>query len=512
MNNIETILRDLYNIDPSLKEHEPALKELIIKLIEARPGVVVDQNFVNNLRGQLLTQASQIEAYKSRTSLAWDPRWGYGFGALAIAVIALVSLFYVNVPANFESSIKSVSDSGFGPLAAQSPEELSRSYRPQSGGGGLGAGFAGDAVAPSASMIMKEGSGGFGGGSAGSDIRIAPYPYEVTKIVYEYMGDAFTQDEDTVGVYRRVADESVARAMAKSVSKMGLGLIDLSKLKDIALTDVNLLEQRERGYSVSLNLREGWISIFQNWEKWPQAAPCYDEASCQKQSFIEESQIPADADIVAVADAFLNEYKINRSNYGQGMISKSWGSSFIQFPLSAETGVQLVPFDAVVIYPLLIDNKEVYEEWGGQTGITVSINMKGERVSSVSGVGIQNYERSNYKAETDVNKILELAKKGGQSEVAYDYAIGSPTKIVTVKLGTPIKQLVQIYQYKEASGRAEILYVPAMVFPIQDISDKQYFFRENVIIPLASELFSQRADPPVHILPAPMPMPAEKVL
>jgi len=215
---------------------------------------------------------------------------------------------------------------------------------------------------------------------------------------------------------------------------------------------------------------------------------------------------------VAVADAFLNEYKINRSNYGQGMISKSWGSSFIQFPLSAETGVQLVPFDAVVIYPLLIDNKEVYEEWGGQTGITVSINMKGERVSSVSGVGIQNYERSNYKAETDVNKILELAKKGGQSEVAYDYAIGSPTKIVTVKLGTPIKQLVQIYQYKEASGRAEILYVPAMVFPIQDISDKQYFFRENVIIPLASELFSQRADPPVHILPAPMPMPAEKVL
>ncbi len=470
-NNIETILNDLYALDPSLREQEPALKELLLKLIEIRPGIVVDNNFVANLRAQLIARASKADSSR----LALNPKWAYSFAALAIVAVALISFFYSTSPAGLKPSVKNVSDSGFGPLALQ--KNGSSSYLSQSSG---------------------RGGGGGGGGIPGSSM-IAP-PYEPIKIAYEYAGDNFSQDEETIGIYKRVADRTLAGSMAKSISKAGLGLINLSKLQEPVLTDINISEQKDRGYSFSINLKDGWLFIFPNWEKWPQPTPCTDDLSCQRISFIEELQLPSDQDMITIADAFLDEYKINRSGYGKGTVNKNWKNWIGQFPRT-ETGTQLVPLESAVIYPLIIDGKEVYEEYGSQVGIMVSVNMREREVSFANGIGIQNYEKSNYKAETDIKKILELAKNGGQGNI---YQEASATKIVTVKLGTPSRQLVQIYQYKETPGpgQPDLIYVPALVFPVQDISDRQYFSRENVVVPLASELLDQRL--------APLPQPLAK--
>lgn len=482
-NKIEQILKDLYLLDPSLKKDEAVLIQLIQKLIEIKPDIVVDQNFVNNLRSQLLSQISQMESYGKKHEAFYFGRWNYALGSMIAIVVVLAGVLYVNGPATFKSEIRDVANSGFGPLAVQ---DRSGMARPQSGGGGGGIGGGGGVATgmPVPSYDSK---------------MIAP-PYEVTKIVYQYAGEEFTQDNDTVPVLKRVIDESVVRSISRNVSKMGLGLTDLSRLNNALFTDMNISEQAEYGYNVSINLREGWLSFYQNWERWPQPAPCSDDISCQRISFIEESQIPDEQTLVRIADDFMNKYRINRSGYGSGMINKNWRNSFSQFPRSIETGTQLVGLDIPVIYPLLIDGKEVYDEWGGQIGIFVTINARTQKVTSAGNIGVQNYERSNYTAERDVKKILELAEKGGTNDMYY---YDTPTKIITVKLGTPKMELVQTYKFNNAGGPSEILYVPSLVFPVQDISDRQYFQRENVVVPLASELLNQKLNPiqpPIQIM------------
>lgn len=482
---LEQILKDLYLLDPSLKENEAVLVQLIQKLIEVKPDIVVDRDFVNNLRAQLVSQIDKMQTAGLKSSWNLLNHLNYAIGSVAIILIAIIGISSLTLPARFTPSIKDVPESGFGPLTVQTEGSPSLSARPQSGGGGGG-------------------GVGYGGGGGGLDASkmIAPAgPYEITQVVYKYVGDDFTQPESSVQVLRKVVDNSVVRSISKNISKMGLGLADFTKLNSPAITDMNISEQVEYGYNVSVSLREGWLSFYQNWEKWPQPAPCSDEISCQRVNFVEESQLPDDQAIIRIADEFIKKYDINLANYGPGMINKNWRPSFSLYPRSVETGTQLVPMDIPVIYPLLIDGEEVYEEWGGQIGIMLSVNASNKRVTSAYNIGVQNYERARYSAETDVKKIIELAEKGGTSDTYY---YETPTKIVTVKLGTPTLELAQIYKFSNKPGPAEILYVPSLVFPVTDISDKQYFQRENVIIPLESELFNQRFSPsmmpPINIM------------
>ncbi len=55
-NDISSILEDLYMIDPSLKGMESDLKKMIEKLIEAKPDVQINKEFVKELRQQLMAE------------------------------------------------------------------------------------------------------------------------------------------------------------------------------------------------------------------------------------------------------------------------------------------------------------------------------------------------------------------------------------------------------------------------------------------------------------------------
>lgn len=477
-NKIQKILTDLYLLDPDLKKNEAVLIQLIRKLIEIKPEIVVDRNFVSNLRSQLLSQISQMESSGQRYNVFFSGRWSYALGSLLVIFVVLAGISYINGPATFRSEIQDVDDNGFGPLV-QNKSEMARS---QSGGGvGLG------------------GGGGGGTGILPYDPKMMP-PFETTRIVYQYTGDDFTQDEKTVQVLKRVVDKSAIKSISKNVSAMGLGSADLSRLSNPIITDVNISEEVDYGYNISVSFREGWLSFYQNWQKWPQLLPCFDTPSCQKANFVEESQFPGEESIVEIADNFIKKYRIDVSAYGKGVISNNWRNSFVQFPKSVETGTQLIGSDVPVIYPLLIDGKEVYEEWGGQVGIFLTVNIMTNRVTSAGQIGVQNYERSAYEAETDEKRILELAEKGGINDIYYSE---TPTKIITVKLGTPKTELAQMYKHNFELGIGELIYVPSLVFPVTEISDRQYLQRDNVVIPLASELFNQRLNPiqpPVQIM------------
>ena len=46
MNSIKSILKDLYQIDPTLKEHEKDLEKLLNELIKSQPDIQLDRQFV----------------------------------------------------------------------------------------------------------------------------------------------------------------------------------------------------------------------------------------------------------------------------------------------------------------------------------------------------------------------------------------------------------------------------------------------------------------------------------
>src|SRR3989338_9134545 len=71
---INEILNDLYKLEPSFRQHESKLRDLIVKLLQAKPDTKFDYHFAQSLRTQLLRQApkpafaKEVVAIKHRIS------------------------------------------------------------------------------------------------------------------------------------------------------------------------------------------------------------------------------------------------------------------------------------------------------------------------------------------------------------------------------------------------------------------------------------------------------------
>ncbi|MEK7575657.1 MAG: beta-propeller domain-containing protein [Patescibacteria group bacterium] len=58
MKNVEEILNELYSIEPSLRDKEAEVKKIVQTLLESRPEITIDENFINQLREKLLKKRS----------------------------------------------------------------------------------------------------------------------------------------------------------------------------------------------------------------------------------------------------------------------------------------------------------------------------------------------------------------------------------------------------------------------------------------------------------------------
>ncbi len=90
---IEKIITELYEIDPTLKEHRDDIRVLVTTLLEAKPNVVINENFILNLRKSLLNRASEARSSVIPTQ-SHDIEWWLlrlaPIGAVAILVLALL--------------------------------------------------------------------------------------------------------------------------------------------------------------------------------------------------------------------------------------------------------------------------------------------------------------------------------------------------------------------------------------------------------------------------------------
>lgn len=350
--------------------------------------------------------------------------------------------------------------------------------------------------------IINEGRGGGGGATPQADSSVPatgmggggkmiapgePYPCEgdcggAIYYKFKYVGDKLTNLPDSEGVLKRSKPAQPQSLISKLLGMFSFGLIDLTKFQNTRMQSVSFMEDRDFGLSANIDLNIGSISMYQNWEKWPQYNyGCYGY-SCGNMPRLEPKDIPSDDDLIKIADQFMADYKISSEGYGKPFVYDYSNWRIMYENAKDKTSVYL-PEQINVIYPLVLEGQTVYDESGSQTGLSVMVDVRTKRVASVYGLDTKQFQKSEYKGETDANRILDIAERGGYRNYSYEY----PGKVVTLELGTPSIQMIRMWYTENPNQQGEDLYMPAYIFPINN-ADQTNYWRKNVIVPLVRDI------------------------
>ncbi|MBI4127443.1 MAG: hypothetical protein HY459_00080 [Parcubacteria group bacterium] len=488
------MLEDLYAVDPTLREHEAALTRVTQYLLASRPDAKVDPAFMARLRQKLMEgQVSQAASSRARSipflsfnliSMKQLPQIVGGLAVLTLLVVGSAYLVTQNqdtFSARSRADIRSVGERAFGPLA------LSVNPRPESGGGG-------------ASAPAGKGGGGLETGeSLASPSVVDSEIYIPTIYRYAYKGEPLSLPSTEAKVLKRIKGNTLGSQLTGFLNRSGLGLLNFGSFSNPSVQSFQINEERDFGYSIFVDLNEGAISINENWQRWPHPeAECQDEA-CFERYRVKEGDIPADEVLINLANRFLADHGIPTEFYGEPVVNNTWREEYLR---ASDKASFYIPDFATVIYPLKIDGQEVYDEGGFPSGISVNINVRSQRVSGLWGLTTQNYQSSLYGAETDVDRILEIASRGGFRMYPYE---DPSAKIVEVELGTPKEALVRVWTYEANLGNE--LLVPALIFPVTKAPEGEAFYTKDVVVPLVKEVLDEgNGGGPIKILPVPLPL------
>lgn len=505
---MKTFLRELYEIDADLKAHESELIPLIEKLLKNDPSQAPNAAFVQSLRVQLQERADSLS---SSSMPSFSSNWQkvlYAFGGAVTAAVILPLVFVAwnkGLPPSESSSTTDlfgyqIQDSGqeaFGELAGmpggQTPPatDTAMTTRNQSGGGGAN---------PVSPMAV-----GMGGG--GDAKMIAPYPYFQYDYVYE---GTITGLEDSVAVYKR-NPSSKNLSLASIQSAVNLGTLNLGSFAGMTADALSFAQNRPYGYQIYVNLRDASVNIDAQWDQWPMSQ-CSTDA-CFQQQRVKISEVPADDVLIGIAKDFAEEHDIDLSHYGEPEVNNQWRRDYEN---STDKSMYYIPDSMQVVFPLMIDGKPTYDQSGAKTGIAISVHIKEKKVMSVWGISDRTYQKSNYAGVTDEAAIKAYIAKMGAGggfpmpmlRATPDAAPSEAMKKATVVLGDPTVSLVMNYRYE--NGKNSEVLVPSLVFPVKEIrgGDGGYFYMNNVIIPLAKDLFTEQETsyPPVMPMEKPMPV------
>lgn len=493
---LEKILSDLYQSDPSLKQHDQVLRKLVVELLELKPDTHFDESFRQELRRKLMALA---ETQESKPSLTSNFMKRFQFVGAGVAVLALLvaSVWYLNDiknPAtNFTSmlsgpKITRAGDNAFGSLA-----NLTENNRNQSGGGFGGSGNNPAPVAADESVGMGT-----------PDAKMIA-PEQSVNFKYVYTGEELTLIQDKVDVLKRQKNQNIG-SLGDFISQISMGLLDVNSFDDTQVQNVTFAEDRENGYIVNISSSEGTVNINENWAKWPSltmpacAVPLSSiDRGCPEPRRIKISEVPADQVLIDAANAFLDSHSISRAAYGEPFVQSDWR---VQYERTVDKTSYWIPDMMNVVYPLTIDGQQIHDEGGNLTGMNVAVRFTPEvRVSGVWELTTQNYQSSSYQGETDVSRIMGLVEKGGFRNYYYS---DPKAKTVEIELGTPEVSYVKLWNY--SNGANEELLVPALIFPVtKEPADlgPNYWYRKNIVIPLVKEILdNEDRDNPVRIMPA----------
>ncbi|HQK63582.1 MAG TPA: hypothetical protein PLF16_00355, partial [Candidatus Staskawiczbacteria bacterium] len=239
------------------------------------------------------------------------------------------------------------------------------------------------------------------------------------------------------------------------------GTMDLKTFSEKNISNATFQQDKPFGYIINVDFTNGAVSISENYSQWPQ-----DESISENFELIDNSET------ISIADKFLKDHKISVDNYGKAKIMESGQQKIVQ-----------------IVYPLIVNGRNVYNPDGTDIGIFVSVDMEHKMVSSLYGLGTQKYQASSYPVVQGKKNILSMV----ESEYSSNNSDCRPSDadmekqkrlngISKIYLSTPEAAYVQISR-NDSGSYGEFL-VPAFAFPIKNPIDS----REKIIVPLVKGL------------------------
>lgn len=482
------MLEDLYQTDPSLRSEEARLIPLIEQMLCLRPDIEPTARFKADLRRDVL--ASHKKLYGRSPSFLSRMTSSFSLKQFMIPVgaMALGALLVTTLP-GFRSSLTqhsplfttdsngrftSLTNNAFGSLKAG--EQVRRGAE-QTGGGGNAAPSM--MAGPVQSDVVQ-------------DSKMIMPPGEITNYKYVYRGELPTW-EANLNVYKRRKDAAQNSTLIQSLKQTTQGLVNLDALQGLELQSFTVSQKQPYGYVVTVDLWESAISFQQNYTEWPNpAASCRDEA-CFQRLRLKMSDMPADADIINIAQSFLQTHQISTEGYGPAQINNEWRRSY---ELALNKDEAYVPETVSVVYPIVIDGKTTYDESGFPAGMMVNVHVREKRVESTWNITTNRFEQSAYAAETDQARIRSVMEKGG---VYPGFVSPEAKNTIEIELDTPEMILEKIFMPREPSQPVDELLVPALRFAVKTKPENGYS-PSYVIVPLIKDVLDQRRDDVVHIM------------
>lgn len=537
MKNIHSILNDLYMLEPSLKDHQEELEKMLEQFMKLKPDLQINEEFVRELKEKLNHEATFLNhenknhlTHKSFSNMMKKLLLPFAGGVLATALIIVVFQNFNSVnPQNLEESeapmlameneIIKVEPNAFGPLtnlgaseektmAQSNRAEVNGTLPPQASNGpsvikneeDVSENEEGrvtfDVATPTDSVaISTPGSNtamGMGGNIAidqKMNSRMIDPDYVPTVYKYTYAGAPVDLSSPTVNVYKRITVKAESGTLANTLKNFGFGLMDLGGFKNTRAETITLIQDEKLGYSISLNFNDSSINIYQNWMTWDHpTSKCGNDQKCYEDNRLKKEDIPADAQLISIADNFLKEHKLNASAYGQPVIQKYWEREIAMLRAQGQPeGEFYVPDTINVVYPLLLDGNPVSDQSGNPMGLYVGVNIFHKKVASVNNLRVDQFQSSAYDAITDWATIEKYLAQGGTPYPNY-YGENQKVKEVEIKLEKPEVILMNTWQYKENENNE--FFTPALRFSVIQ-PEGEYFYQDSVVVPLAKDLLQQ---------------------
>lgn len=511
-----------------LDQNDARLRTLLLQILAARPDAQLTPEFKQRLRQELSSRivAQSTAASISNSSTAFRPTNKINYFTKTmqriLVPVLVVALIVVGGGVWYTSrnnpGLINLGDGGqilsgkysVDELAAGSFGDLSKVAIVSAGtGGGLGSGGQPEDGAQLNTRLAQQGQLGTtptappdGRENTVGDVAILPVPEGFD---FSYEGDDLTDLTETYSVLKRTKPEQSESVVNRIVRMFSFGLIDMSKFTNTRIQNFAFQENHEYGLAVNVDLHSGSVSMYQNWETWPQPRyVCEPNGYCGTQPQLTPEDLPSDEEAVRIANQFVRDYGISLDGYAEPKVYEyyPWRVAYEQ---TADRSSFYIPEAVNVLYPLMLEGQMVYDESGHPVGMNINVDARTRRVNNVYGLDSKQFQKSNYAGETNAQRLIEVAERGGYRNWGWDS--GSNNR--TLSLGTPTVQLVRVWYSSDPNRPGEELFVPSLVFPIAGAVESNYW-RQNVIVPLVRDLLDNEDQGGMRPMPAvDEPMPVE---
>ncbi len=490
----DAIIAELLALDPSLASKREELERAIAAIEAARPSAEPSRAFKGALRRKLRAEmrgdketapSSIFFPFSLMLQRSLFAGGGVVLGALLVVVAMQAKDGFPSMRQESSDTpapaIVSLEPNAFGSLAYGSTD-LGRSARPQSGGGGGAGGMtlnAADVVALEEDAKMMA-----------PDSMIYPAgEYKVSRYTYE---GAITLPTSDVSVYRRVPPTG-----KPSAGNIGKGfadqMINWGSFGNLQVQNLQLTEGGKNAYNLSVDFNEGSLSIYRNYDVSMRPDMGCTTPECWEANRLRESDMLADEELLQIARSFADEYGLDLSGYGDAQVMNDWRVWYAQ---STDKSSYYFPEQMNVVFPLLMDGKAVYEEYGAPFGINISVDVRTKTVSGLYNYYFHNYQQSAYAPLADEAKAREVLKYGSM----YFWEDPNATEVFSV-LGEPTEVFMRYYQWDQATQTNKDLLVPALAFPVTERNPEATDGRERVLVPLAADVYNNQ-----QVYPMPRPL------